>query len=160
MKRFYRLRFESQRSAITDRCPDANNHRDMTSFPDCIVLFRAAEIRQLPHHRTTFRRLNFTCSGSLRLFPAFEMNGILIGRRTFRFLLLQRKAFRWRGKNYEGSENPQTDSDLLHIMHEERKLQDCQYLVISQTCGTGYRDFGFDLLYLLDAMDVSRVTVQ
>lgn len=48
---------------------------------------------------------------------------------------------------------------FAYIMHEERKLglPSTSYL---QTCGTGYRDFGFDLQYLLDAMDVSRKVVQ
>ena len=48
---------------------------------------------------------------------------------------------------------------FAYIMHEERKLglPSTSYL---QTCGTGYRDFGFDLQYLLDAMDASRKVVQ
>ena len=48
---------------------------------------------------------------------------------------------------------------FAYIMHEERKLglPSTSYL---QTCGTGYRDFGFDLQYLLDAIDVSRKVVQ
>ena len=52
-----------------------------------------------------------------------------------------------------------TVTAFAYIMHEERKLglPSTSYL---QTCGTGYRDFGFDLQYLLDAMDVSRKVVQ
>ena len=48
---------------------------------------------------------------------------------------------------------------FAYIMHEERKLglPSTSYL---QTCGTGYRVFGFDLQYLLDAMDASRKVVQ
>ena len=48
---------------------------------------------------------------------------------------------------------------FAYIMHEERKLglPITSYL---QICGTGYRDFGFDLQYLLDAMDASRKVVQ
>ena len=48
---------------------------------------------------------------------------------------------------------------FAYIMHEERKLGMPSSLYL-QTCGTGYRDFGFDLQYLLDAMDVSRKVVQ
>ena len=48
---------------------------------------------------------------------------------------------------------------VAYIMHEVRKLglPSTSYL---QTCGTGYRVFGFDLQYLLDAMDASRKVVQ
>lgn len=48
---------------------------------------------------------------------------------------------------------------FAYIMHEERKLGMPSSLYL-QTCGTGYRDFGFDLQYLLDAMDASRKVVQ
>lgn len=44
---------------------------------------------------------------------------------------------------------------FVYIMHEERKLG-IPYAGYVRTCMEGYRAFGFDISYLLDAYDFSR----